>query len=155
MVRYGVVILGVIVLVGTYYVLNIYITPQQKQQLALAQVACNANIGGIPLGQIGQMVSSEAAQACSQAATLSQILSVGPIGYLVGAGLVILGLVIGNGKKRKKVVYEEEEEEPEEEEAEVEEEPEETEQIVKVRCKKCKTLNEEEAKFCKKCGKKL
>jgi|UniRef100_A0A7C3WLZ3 hypothetical protein len=147
----GLVIFGIILIGGMFFLANVYITPQQKQQLELISTACNFNIWGIPVGQIGQAISSDVAQKCEQVKTVKQILSFQPFVYILGIILLVVGLVIG-GKKEVHVIRE------------VVKEPEEeiedgTEEKAKKKgykfCSECGAKVKAGEKFCGNCGNKL
>lgn len=77
----GLVFLGLLFLGGTYYIAN---------SLSQTQNDCRSL-----LGRITTTFDREAARQCEQAANL---LSMAPLGYLIGAGLFLAGLVTGGNK---------------------------------------------------------
>jgi hypothetical protein len=111
----------------------------------LAKSAC-----GSFLGKIGGALSPKIAEACEQAQTNGRILSFEPYVYIIGIGLLALGLIFPSGKKKVivkeiiKTVYKEPKKE------ELKKEP--TKRKVKF-CRKCGA--KVRGKFCKKCGAKL
>jgi ribosomal protein L40E len=173
----GLAALGIIILIGTFFFTEVMITPQQRQQIEIANKMCGASIFGIPVGQIGQAVSADAANACKQAGDAYQSMSMAPIGYILGFILLVIGLVAGGKKgdsepksKHKKTVEEEKfkcdvcgkiyanQKEAVRCEArhEFEKEPDKKTEILKTKfCKKCGTKIKEGVKFCTKCGNKL
>jgi len=151
----GLVVLGLILMGGMFFLVNVYITPQQKQQLELVSTACNFNIWGIPVGQIGQAISSDVAQKCEQVKTIKQILSLQPFVYILGFILLVAGLVTG-GKKEVQVIREIVKEPEREAEGEMEEMS--KEKIKKKGYKFCPVCGSEVKpgeKFCGNCGNKL
>jgi len=145
MVKVGLVILGTLLLIGTFYVAEIMITPQQKQQLDLIKQLCNINIYGIPLGQIGQALSPNLADQCEQVRITSLVMTWSWAGYVVGFILLVLGLALGGSKTIIREVIRE----PQTfYEKEYEEEP----KIIK---KSDKKMKKETVSFCSNCGKKL
>lgn len=150
----GLIIFGIFLIVGMFFLANVYITSQQKQQLELVNSVCNFNIWGIPVGQLGQAISPDVAQKCEQVRTVKQILSFQPFIYILGFILLVVGLAIG-GKKEVHIIREVIKE-PEKEVEETEEKP--REKIKKGRykfCSGCGSKVKAEEKFCGNCGSKL
>ncbi len=150
----GLVIFGIIIIGGMFFLANIYITPQQKQQLELVSSACNFNIFGIPIGQIGQSISSDIAQKCEEVRIVKQILSFEPFAYLLGFILFVIGLVIG-GRKEVHIIKEFVKEPEEELEEGVEEKSIKSNKKVYKFCSNCGNKINPGEKFCGKCGNKL
>ena len=97
--RGGILALGIIILVITF-LFNSYISAQQQSEINLANGLCNYQIGGVvSAGAIGGALSPQIAQDCQNVATLSELLSLSPIAYLVGSILLLAGLVIPGAKK--------------------------------------------------------
>jgi hypothetical protein len=151
----GLVALGISILVGMFFLGNIFITPQQKQQLELVSTACNFNIWGLPIGQIGQAISPETAEKCEQVKTAKQILSLQPYIYIGGFVLLVLGLALPSGKKE--VMVREVVKGPKEiEEIKIKKEPKPGVRVVKPKIKFCTNCGAKvKGKFCSNCGKKL
>lgn len=138
----GLVILGIILLVGTFFLTQVIVTPQQKQQIELVKTACNFNLFGIPVGQIGQAISPDAANTCEQVRMASLIMTWGWIGYLIGFILLVAGVATGG----KKEIIREIIREPAKHKEKVKEEgSEETE----------KPKSKKKGNFCAHCGEKL
>lgn len=118
---------------------------------------------GIPIKSVVQATIPGIVEKCNQLATLLQILSFEIYIYAFGFLLLVLGLVLGGGKReiirevvREKAHKEEEsEEEPEEEEQEKEETKSKKGKSKVKYCSECGSENNTGDKFCKDCGKKL
>ena len=162
--KVGLFIFGLILLIGMFIFSNVLITPQQKQEVQLANSLCNLNIGlfgfNIPIGQGAQALSPDIAQKCQNISTIAKILSYEMYVYLIGFILVVLGLALGGHKEVVRDVIREKtrkEEEPSEEEPE-EEEKTPKRHIKKKEVKYCSNCGNEVKvgeKFCGSCGKKL
>jgi len=180
----GLVVLGVVILIGTFFLTQVMITPQQRQQIELANQLCGANIFGIPVGQIGQAASPDVANKCQEASNISQVMDMAPFGYIIGFVLLVAGLAIGGKKGSKsssghalKETKEEEHKcevcgkayatlkeasrcearhELERKKAEPKSESKKKSEAPKrMFCKKCGTKIKEGVKFCAKCGNKV
>ncbi|MCK4730039.1 MAG: zinc ribbon domain-containing protein [Candidatus Aenigmarchaeota archaeon] len=154
-------ILGIIFFVGTFYITQIMISPQEKQQVELANQICNFDIYGIPLGQIGQAISPEAAGKCEEIKTISMVITWGWLGYVMGLFLLVVGLVTGGRKEiireiiREPVNYSKTEEKEYLDEEE-DEELDDKENIKKIKyCASCGKKLSKGEKFCPKCGEKI
>jgi heme/copper-type cytochrome/quinol oxidase subunit 1 len=150
-------LLGFLIVIGTFVVANIIITPEQRNQIEIVNQMCGFNLFGVPLGKIGQAVNPEIAQQYQQIGILGKFFSVTPYLYAVGFVLIIVGLVLG--QKTKEVVKVKEKpvsvskEEPEEVEEEEDTEPETKKASKKAKfCIECGNKLKPEDKFCGKCG---
>jgi len=123
-------LIGVIILVAALYVIQ-HDTPSLNM--------CNASIS--TLGGIGQTLSPDLKAKCDD---IRNELNYAYAGALIGI-VIILTAFIGKGKVGA--------EKPATSEGS--EKVKETLEIVYLRCKKCKTKNDEDAEYCKKCGEKL
>ena len=151
MANMGLVIFGIIVLILTFFITQVMITPQQKQQVELAKQACNFNVFGIPVGQIGQALSPDIASKCEQVQTASLIMTWGWVGYVIGFILLVGGLATGG---KKEVVREIIRESVKAHKEDVEETP----KISKGKGKFCGNCGEKISsgdKFCPSCGEKV
>jgi len=151
----GLILLGILIAGGMFFLANVYVTPQEKQQVALIDQACNLNLQGIPLGQIGQSLNADAAQICERAKFAKQIMAFEMYGYGLGGLLLILGLVTG-GQKEVHVIREverhsarEEAEDEEDEDAHVDKKKSKGD---KTFCAECGSPVTKKDKFCKGCG---
>lgn len=97
----GLVALGILALVGMFFIGNIIITPQQRNQVELASGIC-----GSFWGKLGGALSPEVAEECRKAQTAGQILSLEPFIYIVGFGLIVLGLALPSRKKEVQIIRE-------------------------------------------------
>lgn len=174
MVNWGVVAIGIIIILGTFYATEIYITHEQKEQLKAAQAWCNTRVEvmgiTIPIGQLAVdnllPLFKSGTPNCEQINTLSTQLSYAWLGYVAGFLLLLVGLVIGG----QNTVIREIVREPvhhtrssghsrsvEESEESNEEEPEEQIKPAKKAnfCGKCGTKLQGHEKYCHKCGVKV
>ncbi|MDD4251241.1 MAG: hypothetical protein PHX27_03555 [Candidatus ainarchaeum sp.] len=87
------IILGVIILIGTFLAGNYY-TLQQQSEMQLKGDLCNTNLGNIFSG-----FSDNVAKECESINNTNFLLSLVPIGYLLGIALVIGGIAIPIIKK--------------------------------------------------------
>jgi hypothetical protein len=158
----GLFIFGLIILIGMFVFSNVLITPEQKQQVQLANSLCNANVNvfgfNLPIGQSAQALSPDIAQRCQQVSIVAKILSYEMYIYIVGFVLIVLGLALGGSKEVvREIVKEKREKKPEKPEEETEEK--ESEKYVKKKgikyCSECGSSNKISDKFCGSCGKKL
>jgi preprotein translocase subunit SecG len=159
----GLFVFGLIILIGMFIFSNVIITPQQKQEVQLANSVCNLNVGlfgfNIPIGQAAQALSPEVAQQCNSVSTIAKILSYETYVYIIGFIILILGLALGGNKEVIREVVREKseksEEEPEEEEEEKEEHKSKKGKSKVKYCSECGSENKIGDKFCENCGKKL
>lgn len=87
----GLVLSGAVVLVLTFLFLNVYITQDQKTEASQYDALCNTN-----LGQFVQAFSNSTEQKCADMSNLKAELDYGPVGYVLGAVLVIAGFFMSN-----------------------------------------------------------
>ena len=143
----GLVALGILLLAGMFFVGNIIITPQQRNQVELAGGVC-----GSFWGKIGGAISPDVAEQCRQAQTFSQILSLEPFAYIIGFILLVVGLAIPS--KKKEVIREIIKEREPKPEIEVEKIRKRIAIEPKVKfCSRCGAKIK--GKFCTKCGRKV
>lgn len=145
-------IFGIILLAGMFFVGNVFITPQQKEQIKWARGACN-----FPLfGSLSKALSADVANTCRNIETAYKIMQFSPYVYGFGALLFVLGLILPSEKKEVKVIREvptpitraEKLEKPEEKVTKV------SEKTYKF-CGNCGAKVSKNIKFCSKCGEKL
>lgn len=144
----GLIILGVIVLGVIFFVGNVYITPQQRNQIDLAGSGCES-----ALGKIAGALSSGVAEDCQKIQLAKNVLSFEPFVYIAGAGLLVLGFLIPSGKKEVKIIREivKPQIEPEDIEEKI---PKHTKKTSKF-CGNCGTKVSTNSKFCSDCGEKI
>lgn len=146
----GLIVIGIIIIIGVFYLTNIYLTPQQIQQIELANYVCNLEVMDIPLGALGRAISPDAANECEKVEMIMPVIKYRLYLYGLGILLIIIGVAIGNKQIVKEVVHithHEEKKEP------VKKEEEKT--VTKARfCRKCGTKLKPGTKFCNKCGNK-
>jgi len=100
----GLLVFGILIIVGIFLFTQIMITPQQRQQIELANKMCGASFLGIPIGQMGQSLSPNGAEMCRQVGIYSKIFSLSPIAYIIGFILIVAGLA--SGGKSKEIIKE-------------------------------------------------
>lgn len=102
----GWLIAGIIVLLVTFFFAQLYLTPDMKSRINLADSLCTAKFDvlglTIPAGEIGQEVLGEQ-QECRNAHYWSLVIDYAWIGYLIGAIFVVMGLLLGKKKIERKV----------------------------------------------------
>lgn len=139
----GLVAFGILVLIGMFLFGNFFISPQQRNQIQLAKSAC-----GSFLGQLGGALSPDIAESCRQVQGIGQILSLEPFIYMVGFGLLVIGLILPSGKKE--VIVKEIIKEPN---FEVKKENDLEDKKIKSKVKFCSNCGAKvKGKFCTKCG---
>lgn len=102
MAKAGLIIIGILILIGTFLFLQVAFTPNDISNIRLANSLCTTQVTAfginIPIGQVGQkMIGAE--QDCQKAHYIVLFLDYGFIGYIVGGFLFILGLALGNERK--------------------------------------------------------
>ncbi len=149
----GIFTLGILMLIGMFFLSNVYITPQQRNQIELSSSAC-----GSSLGTWAGALSSDVAEQCRTLQNVGQILAVEKYVYLGGFGILVLGLLIP-GRKKEVIIREIVREPKEIEEAEIETSSErEDTPVPKANlyvCNKCKMKVSENDEFCPNCGNRL
>jgi len=98
----GLIVLGIIILGLAFYVNNILFTPQEIQQLELANYLCNSEVFGIPVGHMGQAMSPDIANKCNMINQFMPVVQYRMYIYGLGILLIIIGAVVGRGKSKPK-----------------------------------------------------
>ena len=97
MAKTGLVVLGVILLLITFVVLQVGLSPEDKNKIQAMNSLCTANVFGVPVGDIGQQLLGKE-EDCSKARSMVMLMDYGWIGYALGALFLIFGLATGNEK---------------------------------------------------------
>ncbi len=102
MAKVALIVMGVIILIATFFILEIAITPNQKSDIQTANSLCTAqvNVMGftVPIGSWGQRLLGKEAD-CQKVHYMILLIDYGFIGYIFGGFLLFLGLILGWGKK--------------------------------------------------------
>jgi hypothetical protein len=98
----GLIVIGIIIIVFVFYVNNVMFSAQEIQQLEIANYLCNAEVFGIPIGQLGQATSPEIAQRCNMIDQFMPVIKYRLYLYGLGIVLVIIGAAIGMGGKKSR-----------------------------------------------------
>ena len=91
----GLIIIGLLMIAGVFFVTLILFTPQQISQIEMANYLCNAEVLGIPVGQIGQSLSSDIAQRCEMVNLLMPIIKYKLYIIVIGFILMVAGVALG------------------------------------------------------------
>jgi hypothetical protein len=134
-------------LIGMFFLGNVMITPQQRNQVEIYSSVC-----GSFWGKLGGALSSEVAENCRQVQIFGQILSLEPLIYITGFALLVIGLIIPSG--RKEVIVREVIKEPlEKPESMVKKGDEGEEEKIKSKVRFCSNCGAKvKGKYCTKCG---
>jgi len=102
MAKIGLIIVGIVLLIATFFVLQVAISPNDKSNVRTANSLCNSQINAfginIPIGEVGQKVLGKE-QECKNAHYMVLLLDYGFIGYIVGGIFLLIGLLAGIGGK--------------------------------------------------------
>ena len=137
----GLVTIGFLIILGVFYLTNIYVTPQQTQQLLLADSVCNSAIGSI-----AGALSGDIARECEKIRTIAPIFYQRMNLYIFGLLLIIIGMFMGSSNTK---IVEEYIDEPIKKST-----PNKKEIRDKIHCESCGKSVSKNAKFCKHCGEK-
>lgn len=102
MAKVALIVIGIIILIATFFVLEIAITPNQKSDIKTANSLCTAqvNVMGftVPIGSWGQRLLGKEAD-CQNVHYMILLIDYGFIGYILGGFLLFLGLILGWGRQ--------------------------------------------------------
>jgi len=130
MVKGVAIFFGLLILIGTFYVANIYVTAEDKQD-----IKSNYNLCESKIGSVGKFISNKVTSGCEDNTYKYYLLSYHWIAYIIGGILLIVGIAGKSNVNNKKETIEE-----------------------KTRnriCIKCGTETYDKDEFCPKCGFKL
>jgi|GEM_PF-6180483 len=158
------IVIGILIIVFTFYVNYMMFTPEEISILKTADFLCNFEIAGIPAGQIGQAVAEYVApdlvRVCEKAKTFLPIIKYEFYLYILGVIVLVVGLAVG-GKQERVIIKEVEkhipfthEKEPKGGKGEKEKSTEKKYTEIKF-CRKCGNKIKPGTKFCNKCGGKI
>jgi len=138
MVKTSLIIIGVLILIITFGVLEIYLTQDAKNDIKIANSLCTAEVNVLGFNvPIGQKILGEEAD-CQNVHYMMLLINWGWIGYAFGALLFVLGIVLRSGKK-----------------AQHHEEPSKPQKHSSKHCGECGSKLEGHEKHCPECGKKI
>ena len=102
MAKVSLIVIGIIILIATFFVLEVYISSDAKSDIRTADSLCNAEVTAfgfkVPIGSWGQKLLG-AQEDCQKVHYYMLLITYGWIGYALGGLLFILGLVLSGGRK--------------------------------------------------------
>jgi hypothetical protein len=154
------ILLGFLILATTFFVSELYLSPQQKGQIALGNWLCDSG-----LGTLGKAMDSDVANKCASVEITQKLIN---FGYPIGLLIVLVGVFIGGPTIIiKEVVREPSPEVLPRVDSESREHTEESESKIKVEktnpskvteitsCSNCGKILRPNNKFCTSCGEKV
>lgn len=140
MVKAGLVILGILILLGAVFFLQIVISPNDQSDIRTAEAMCTAEVEvfgiNLPVGRAGQEILG-VQEECRNNHYLFLLINYGWIAYVFGGLLLLFGLILGNTKVvyKKRVIHRQ--------------------QNTQEKSHGKSLLKDKKAKFCGDCGSKL
>lgn len=83
------VVLGILMMAGMFFVGHVMITPQERSQIELSNSLCDS-----PLSSLVGAFSSGVAEECEKVGFLGMALSLEPFIYLIGFVFLVIGLAL-------------------------------------------------------------
>jgi hypothetical protein len=107
MASYGLIVLGILIIIGNFYFTNVWIFPEIRTLVEEEYPKCNFTESGIPMGSDGLSMNEDGERVCKGAKTLNDFLYWDWLLYLHGLGLVVLGLGVRHSKNSNKEIIRE------------------------------------------------